>query len=86
MNNPSMSLTKSRSSLLFAQVEGKCYSCSKVGHKLPQIRFKDKPKAEWDINKIQQTHTQAGKNRSKTLKTKILNESINQINKINLLN
>jgi hypothetical protein len=30
-------------------------------HKLPQCHFKDKHKAEWDINKSQLSHAQAGK-------------------------
>jgi hypothetical protein len=45
--------------LSFAQMEGKCYCCEKAGHKSPQFCFKDKPKAEWGINKVQQTHAQA---------------------------
>ena len=39
--------------LSFAQIEDKCFCCSKMGHKSPQCRFKDKPKAEWAINKSQ---------------------------------
>jgi hypothetical protein len=37
--------------LLFAQMEGRCYCCSKTGHKSPQCRYKDRPKHEWAINK-----------------------------------
>jgi hypothetical protein len=40
--------------LSFAQMEGKCFCCGKIGHKSPQCRFKDKPKTEWAINKSQQ--------------------------------
>ena len=47
--------------LTFAQLEGKCYCCGKVGHQSPQCQFNNKPKAEWAINKVQQTHAQAKK-------------------------
>jgi hypothetical protein len=52
--------------LSFAQLEGKCYCCGKAGHKSPQCRFKDKPKSEWAINKVQQVHAQTGKDDKKT--------------------
>ena len=42
-----------------AQMDGKCYCCGKSGHKSPACRYKDKPKAEWAINKSrnrQQSH------------------------------
>ncbi len=51
--------------LSFAQMEGKCYCCGKPGHKSPQCRFKDKPKSEWAINKIPQSHAQASKQQTK---------------------
>jgi hypothetical protein len=50
-----------RSTFPFAQMEGKCYCCRKPGHKSLQCRFKDKPKSEWAINKISQSHPQASK-------------------------
>jgi hypothetical protein len=40
-------------------MEGKCYCCRKAEHKSPQCHFKNKPKAEWAINKVQQMHAQA---------------------------
>ena len=39
-------------------MEGKCYCCGKAGHKSPSCRDKDKPKAEWAINKAQQSYAQ----------------------------
>ena len=45
----------------FAQMEGKCYCCGKEGHRLPQCQYKNKPKAEWAINKSQQSYAQANK-------------------------
>lgn len=45
--------------LSFAQLEGKCYCCGKVGHKSPSCRDKNKPKEEWAVNKAQQSHAQA---------------------------
>ena len=39
-------------SLSFAQLEGRCYCCGKLGHKSPQCRHKDRNKSEWAINKI----------------------------------
>jgi hypothetical protein len=50
-----------KTNLSFAQMESKCYCCGKSGHKLLQCHFKDKPKAEWAINKVQQSHAQANK-------------------------
>ena len=47
--------------LSFAQMEGKSYCCRKAGHMSLQCYFKDKPKAEWAINKSQQTHVQTSK-------------------------
>jgi hypothetical protein len=36
----------------FAMLGGKCYCCSKAGHKSPDCRLKDKtPKENWAINK-----------------------------------
>ena len=60
--------------LSFAQMEGKCYCCGKPGHKSPQCRFKDKPKHEWAINKVQQSHAQANKSSGKANQ-----ESTNQV-------
>ena len=40
-------------------MEGKCYCYGKAGHKSPSCPKKNKPKAEWAINKLQQSHTQA---------------------------
>ena len=37
--------------LSFAQMEGRCYCCSKKGHMSNKCRFKDKPKSEWLMNK-----------------------------------
>jgi hypothetical protein len=51
--------------LYFAQIEGKCYCCGKSGHKLLQCCLKDKPKAEWAINKVQQSYAQANKTTGK---------------------
>jgi hypothetical protein len=46
-------------------MEGKCYCCSKPGHKSPACRHKSKPKDEWAINKAeinqQQQHAQTNK-------------------------
>ena len=42
-------------SLKFTQIKGKCYCCGKSGHKLPQCRFRNKPKPEWFINDVQLT-------------------------------
>ena len=42
-------------------MEGKCYCCRKSGHMLPQCCFKNKPKAEWLVNKSQQFHVQTSK-------------------------
>jgi hypothetical protein len=53
--------------LSFAQMEGKCYCCRKPGHKSPQCRFKDKPKSEWAIHKISQSHAQASKQTTKKM-------------------
>ena len=45
--------------LLFAQMEGRCYCCIKLGHKYTDCRTKDKiPKYGWLINKAQQ-HVQS---------------------------
>jgi hypothetical protein len=55
--------------LSFVQMESKCFCCSKMGHKSPQCRFKDIPKAEWAINKSQQSHAQAGKTEAKVSKS-----------------
>ena len=52
-------------SLTFTQIEGKCYCCGKSGHKLPQCRFKNKPKTEWFINNVQLTQ----KNKEITIKS-----------------
>jgi hypothetical protein len=52
--------------LSFAQLEGKCYCCGKPGHKSPQCQFKDKPKSDWSINKMQQSHAQASKSSNKS--------------------
>jgi hypothetical protein len=46
-------------------MEGEFYCCGKAGHKVPQCQFKDKPKAEWAINKVQQMHAQASIHNSK---------------------
>jgi hypothetical protein len=54
--------------LSFAQLEAKCFCCGKIGHKSPQCCFKDKPKAEWAINKSQQSHAQTGKTEPKVSK------------------
>jgi hypothetical protein len=69
--------------LSFAQMKGKCYCCKKTGHKLLQCCFKDKPKAEWAINKVQQSHDQANKTTKKANE-----ESVNQTPKTikNVLN
>ena len=48
----------------------KCYCYGKEGHQLPQCQNKDKPKAEWAINKSQQSHVHASKTESKTSKSK----------------
>jgi hypothetical protein len=50
--------------LPFAQIDGKCYCCGKPRHKSTQCRF-NKPKSEWAINKVQQSHAQANKTKSK---------------------
>ena len=43
----------------FAQMEGRCYCCRKLGNKYPDCRTKYKiPKAEWTINKDEQ-HVQS---------------------------
>ena len=47
--------------LSFAQLEGKCYCCSKAGHKSPYCRHKEKiPCDECAIDKAQ-SHAQAKK-------------------------
>jgi hypothetical protein len=44
--------------LSFAQMEGKCYCCGKVGHKSPECRqAKDTKREDWAINKSQ-SHAQ----------------------------
>ncbi len=44
--------------LSFAQMEGKCYCCGKVGHKSPECRHaKDTKREDWAINKSQ-SHAQ----------------------------
>ena len=44
--------------LSFAQLEGHCYCCGKVGHKQPNCYQKDKtPRKDWAINKAQ-SHAQ----------------------------
>ena len=43
--------TEETPEMSFSQLEGKCYCCGKVGHKLPNCQWKDKPKTEWVINK-----------------------------------
>jgi hypothetical protein len=44
--------------LSFAMMEGKCYCCSKAGHKSPTCRLKDKiEKHEWAINKAKAKET-----------------------------
>ena len=39
-------------SLSFAQLEGICYCCGKKNHKFPNCCHKDKPKSEWNVNKL----------------------------------
>ncbi len=41
--------------LSFAQMEGRCFCCGKLGHKSPDCKLKDKtPRDEWAIHKSQQ--------------------------------
>jgi hypothetical protein len=52
--------------LSFAQLEGKCYCCEKLGHKSPDCRSKEKiPRDEWAINKAQQ-HVQSSNDDAKS--------------------
>ena len=55
--------------IFFAQMEKKCYCCGKKGHRSPQCQYKVKPKAEWAINKSQQSHAQTTKMEPKTEKS-----------------
>jgi len=50
--------TEESQEMSFSQLEGKCYCCGKVGHKLPNCRWKDKPKTEWVINKLRNQQQQ----------------------------
>ena len=49
----SKSEEKEEFSLSFAQMQN-CYICGKPGHISPNCQFKDRPKSEWAINKVQQ--------------------------------
>jgi hypothetical protein len=50
--------------LSFAQMEGKCYCCGKVGHKSPDCRHvKDIKREDWAINKSQ-SHAHQNSNTS----------------------
>jgi hypothetical protein len=44
--------------LSFAQMEGKCYCCGKADHRSTTCCHKDRPTAEWAINKAQQSFAQ----------------------------
>ena len=57
-------------------MKGKCYCCEKAGHMSPQCQFKDKPRAEWTINKSQQSHVQASK-KEKSTESKSTNSTQN---------
>ena len=63
--HPKKDQAQEKINLSFAQMVGKCYCCGKPGHRSPECRFKDKPKSEWAINKVQQSHAQASKTESK---------------------
>jgi hypothetical protein len=65
-------------------MEGKRYCCGKEGHKSPQYHFKDKPRSEWAINKVQQNHAQTNKTTGKANQdttNKSNKESVNQSTK-----
>ena len=67
--------------LSFAQLEGKCYCCGKLGHKSPQCRFNKRPKSEWAIHKAEQSHLQSSETPVKTI---VENEpKINENNTVN---
>jgi hypothetical protein len=68
-NQAKQELEQEKINLSFAQLEGKCFCCAKMGHKSPQCHFKDKPKAEWAINRSQQSHAQTGKMEPKVSKS-----------------
>jgi hypothetical protein len=75
-NQAKWELEQEKINLFFVQLESICFCCGKMGHKSPQCCFKNIPKAEWAINKIQQRHTQAGKTEPKV--SKFAPENINK--------
>jgi len=50
--------TEESPEMLFSQLKGKCYCFGKLGHKLPNCCWKDKPKTECVINKLRNQQQQ----------------------------
>lgn len=57
-------------------MEGRCYCCGKKGHMSNKCKFKDKPKAEWSMNKTpeitQAQHVMQGQLQQSTTQSKEL--------------
>jgi hypothetical protein len=63
------SSSKQEVSLSLMQMEGKCYCYGKGGHISSICCYKDKPKSEWAINKVQQNFSQLQVDTSNSLVT-----------------
>lgn len=77
--------------LSFAQLEGKCYCCGKVGHKSTTCLHKDRVKSEWVINKIkndsmQNVQQQEGNNENDNNETTTTSSETNNTGSVNLFN